>query len=296
MSNTDTQNSFTSPSLAKCPTLKGKDNYTEWEEIMRSNLLTSGCWEIVSGEEIAPAKPDPFYTSRNRPVGVRSLRQVEAEYARTNRAGNYVYSEESCTGRIKEIKDQLTCYEDYNKLKQRAKNMMMDAMTKDLWHQRVNKDDPAELWTELRNDYQKAGVPELSKELAKYADMTRNSYPNPQTLLNALKTQHSKIEVTLKAMVFHSKYLSWRYVHEMNKFKPLFDIPLAKYDTLEAYPPPEEVKRAIEAHLVNHQSDIPKKPTAGKPTKPTPSEPAASINANVAKPSKKRKRGEDKKP
>jgi hypothetical protein len=82
----------------------------------------------------------------------------------------------------------------------------------------------------------------------------------------------------------------------MNKFKPLFDIPLAKYDTLEAYPPPDEVKRAIEAHLVNHQSDIPKKPTAGKPTEPTPSEPAASINANVAKPSKKRKRGEDKKP
>jgi hypothetical protein len=77
--------------------LKGKDNYTEWEEIMKSNLLTSGCWDIVSGEEIAPAKPDPFYTSRNRPTGVRSLRQVEAEHARTNRAGNYVHSEESCT-------------------------------------------------------------------------------------------------------------------------------------------------------------------------------------------------------
>jgi hypothetical protein len=28
--------------LAKCPTLTGKDNYTEWEEIMRSNLRTSG--------------------------------------------------------------------------------------------------------------------------------------------------------------------------------------------------------------------------------------------------------------
>src|SRR5277367_6825444 len=123
--------------------------------------------------------------------------------------------------------------------------------------------------------------------------MNRNSYPNPQTLLNALKTQHSKIEVTLKATVFHSKYLSWRYVHEMNKFKPLFDIPLAKYNTLEEYPPPEKVKRALEAHLVNHQSEIPKKPTAEKPTQPTQptaSEPTASINANITKPSKKRKR------
>ena len=84
----------------------------------------------------------------------------------------------------------------------------MDSMTKDLWQQRVNKDDPAALWQELRNDYHKAGVPELSKELAIYIDMTRSTYPNPQTLLNALKTQHSKIEVTLKAAVFHPKYLS----------------------------------------------------------------------------------------
>jgi len=38
----------------------------------------------------------------------------------------------------------------------------------------------------------------------------------------------------------------------MNKFKPLFDIPLSKYETLEEYPPPDEVKRALEAHLVNH--------------------------------------------
>ena len=68
----------------------------------------------------------------------------------------------------------------------------------------------------------------------------------PQTLLNALKTQHSKIEVTLKAAVFHPKYLSWRYIHEMGKFKPLFDIPLAQYDTLDESPPSDEVKRALE--------------------------------------------------
>src|SRR4051812_46297314 len=39
----DTQNSILiSSGLAKCPTLSGKDNYSEWEEIMRSNLRTSG--------------------------------------------------------------------------------------------------------------------------------------------------------------------------------------------------------------------------------------------------------------
>ena len=70
----------------------------------------------------------------------------------------------------------------------------------------------------------------------------------------------------------------------------MFDIPLAKYDTLEEFPPPEEVKRALEAHLVHHS--ILKKPTA---VKTTPSQPTALVNANVAKPSKKRKH-EDGKP
>jgi hypothetical protein len=284
MSTTDTLNSLTTSSLAKCPTLKGKDNYTEWEEIMRSNLRTSGCWDIVNGEELAPSKPDPFYTSRNRPSGVKTLRKVETEYARCDEAGNFIHNDESCKERVQEIKDQVTGYESYTRLKEKAKNLMMDSMTKDLWHQRVNKDDPPALWQELRSDYQKAGVPELGKELVKYAEMGRSTHSNPQNLLNALKTQHSKIETTLKAAVFHPKYLSWRYMHEMNKFKPLFDIPLAKYDSLDEYPPSDEVKRALEAHLVNH-SDIPKKPTAS-----TPSQPTASINTNVASNNKKRKR------
>jgi hypothetical protein len=150
--------------------LKGKDNYTEWEEIMRSNLWTSGCWDIVSGEEIAPPRPDPFYTSRNRPTGVRTLRQVEAEYGQRNRANHYIHNDESCKERVQEIKDQVTGYESHTRLREKAKNLMMDSITKDLWHQRVNKDDPAALWQELRNDYHKAGVPELGKELAKYAD------------------------------------------------------------------------------------------------------------------------------
>jgi hypothetical protein len=44
----------------------------------------------------------------------------------------------------------------------------------------------------------------------------------------------------------------------MNKFKPLFDIPLAKYDILNEYPPFDEIKRALKAHLINY-IDIPKK-------------------------------------
>jgi hypothetical protein len=51
----------------------------------------------------------------------------------------------------------------------------------------------------------------------------------------------------------------------MNKFKPHFDISLTKYDALNEYPSPDEVKRALETHLINY-SDIPKKPTAEKPT------------------------------
>jgi hypothetical protein len=47
----------------------------------------------------------------------------------------------------------------------------------------------------------------------------------------------------------------------MNKFKPLFDIPLAQYENLNEYPPADDIKRALEAHLINH-SDVPKKPTA----------------------------------
>ena len=283
--NLDNLTSLSNSNLAKCPTLKGKDNYAEWEEIMRSNLRTSGCWDVVSGEAFVPARPNPFYTSWNRPTGVSTLRQVEAEYGRRNRTGNYVHNEESCKERVQEIKDQVIGYESYTRLNEKAKNLIMDSMTKDLWHQRVNKDDPPALWQELRNDYHKAGVPELGKELAKYAEISRNNYSNPQTLLNALKTQHSKIEVTLKASVFHPKYLSWRYIYEMNKFKPLFDIPLAQYDTLEEYPSPDEVKRALEAHLVNH-TDIPKKPTVEKQSQST----TASVNTNFAHQSSSKKR------
>jgi len=283
-----TSDSNSNSNLAKCPTLKGKENYTEWAEIMKSNLLTTGCWDIVSGVEIAPPRPEPFYTSRNRPTGVRSLRQTEAEYGRRNRAGIYTRNEESCKERVQEIKDQVNGYESHTQLKEKAKNLMMGSISKDIWQQRVNKEDPAALWEELQNDYRKAGVPELGKELAKYADMNHITYPNPQKLLNALKTQHSKIEVTLNAAVFHPKYLSWRYIHEMSKFKPLFDIPLAQYDILEEYPPSDEVKRALEAHLVNHPN-VPKKPTV----EDTPL--TASANANVAQSNnKKRKRNENK--
>jgi hypothetical protein len=179
MSISDTLNSLTTSGLAKCPTLKGKDNFTEWEEIIRSNLRTSGCWDIVSGDELAPPRPDPFYTSRNRPTGVRSLRQVEPEYAELDDAGNFTYNKETCKERVQEIKDQVTGYKSHIRLKEKAKNLIMDSINKDLWHQRVNKDDLSALWAELRNDYYKAGVPKLIKELTKYADISRSIYPNP---------------------------------------------------------------------------------------------------------------------
>src|SRR5436190_7659930 len=127
--------------LAKCPKLTGKDNYTEWSEIMQSNLITAGCWDIVNGDEEAPPRPDPFYTSRNRPAGITSLRQAEPEYNRRQR-GNYVHNEQSCKDRVKEIKDQVAGYEAHIRLKEKAKNLIIDSVTKDVWLQRTDKDNP----------------------------------------------------------------------------------------------------------------------------------------------------------
>jgi arsenate reductase-like glutaredoxin family protein len=79
----------------------------------------------------------------------------------------------------------------------------------------------------------------------------------------------------------------------MNKFKLLFDILLAKCDTLNEYLLSDEVKRALKAHLINY-IDIPKKPTAGRLT-PLLSIDSTSANANVAQSSnKKRKRNKKK--
>jgi hypothetical protein len=66
----------------------------------------------------------------------------------------------------------------------------------------------------------------------------------------------------------------------MNKFKLLFNILLAKYDILNEYSLSDEIKRALEAHLINH-INIPKKPTAGRLT-PLPSADSASVNINIA--------------
>jgi ribosomal protein S17E len=132
MSTSDTPNSLTTSGLAKCPTLRGKDNYTEWEEIMRSNLRTSGCWDIISGEELALSKPDPFYTSRNRPSGVKTLRQAEAEYAQLDDAGDFIHNKESCKERVKKIKNQVSGYKNHTKLKEKAKNLIINSIIKDL--------------------------------------------------------------------------------------------------------------------------------------------------------------------
>src|SRR5437016_13966135 len=77
----------------------------------------------------------------------------------------------------------------------------------------------------------------------------------------------------------------------MNKFKPLFDIPLAKYDNMDEYPLADEIKRALEAHLVNHPN-VPKKPTASSNAPATANSTTAG-KGNKSK-DKKRKRDEDK--
>ena len=106
------------------------------------------------------------------------MRQLEPEYGRTNRANNFVYSEESCKERIEVIKEQVTCYEGYLKLQNRAKNMIMGSVSKDLWTQVVDKTNPTAIWLELQ-DYQTAGVPELGKELARFTEISRLSHLNP---------------------------------------------------------------------------------------------------------------------
>jgi hypothetical protein len=60
--------------LAKYPVLTGKDNYIEWAEIIQLNLITSGYWDIVNGDEVVLLRPNLFYTFRNRPIDISSLR------------------------------------------------------------------------------------------------------------------------------------------------------------------------------------------------------------------------------
>jgi hypothetical protein len=77
----------------------------------------------------------------------------------------------------------------------------------------------------------------------------------------------------------------------MNKFKPLFDIPLAKYNNMDEYPPADEIKRALKAHLINHPNAL-KKPTASS-NAPTTANNTTAGKGNKSK-DKKRKRNEDK--
>jgi hypothetical protein len=70
----------------------------------------------------------------------------------------------------------------------------------------------------------------------------------------------------------------------MSKFKPLFDIPLAQYNNLNEFPPANDIKRALKAHLVNHP-DVSKKPTASVNN--------TTANNNTSN-GRKRKRGKDK--
>jgi hypothetical protein len=70
----------------------------------------------------------------------------------------------------------------------------------------------------------------------------------------------------------------------MSKFKPLFDILLAQYNNLNEFPPANDIKRTLKAHLINY-SNVSKKPTV-------------SVNNTTADNNttndRKRKRGKDK--
>jgi len=90
----------------------------------------------------APAAPISFYTSRNRPTGVKTLREAEVEYGQLDDNGNFNHSDDVCKDRVLEIKDQVAGYESYTRLKEKAKNLIMGSISKDLWHQCVNKEDP----------------------------------------------------------------------------------------------------------------------------------------------------------
>jgi hypothetical protein len=127
-------NVVTDSTLTKCPKLTDKDNYIEWSEIMQSNLITADCWDIVNGNEEAPVRPEPFYISQNRFTGVNTLHQAETEYGRRVR-GVFVYDNEACKDCVQEIKDQILGYEAHIRLREKAKNLMINNMTKDLWYQ-----------------------------------------------------------------------------------------------------------------------------------------------------------------
>jgi hypothetical protein len=70
----------------------------------------------------------------------------------------------------------------------------------------------------------------------------------------------------------------------------LFDIPLAKYDNLDEYPAADEIKRALEAHLVNNPN-TPKKPTASGNAPP----PATANNTTTGNKNNKNNKSRNKK-
>jgi hypothetical protein len=77
----------------------------------------------------------------------------------------------------------------------------------------------------------------------------------------------------------------------MNKFKPLFNILLAKYNNMDKYLSTDEIKRALEAYLINYPNAL-KKSTTSNNT-PTTANNTTAGKGNKSK-NKKRKRNEDK--
>ena len=78
----------------------------------------------------------------------------------------------------------------------------------------------------------------------------------------------------------------------MNKFKPLFDIPLAKYNNLNKYPPADKIKRVLEAHLINYLNTLKKLTASNNP--PVTTNNITTGNKNNKSKNNKRKRNDNK--
>ena len=56
------------------------------------------------------------HPKNQRSHDAQALLVARAEYARCDEAGNIIHSDDSCKGRVQEIKDQVTGYETYIRL------------------------------------------------------------------------------------------------------------------------------------------------------------------------------------
>src|SRR6266511_5467725 len=62
-------------SLSKIPTLRGRDNYTEWAREIPYPLKTINTWEFTLGERKIPDIPSYLYDMQKRPTDLIQRRR-----------------------------------------------------------------------------------------------------------------------------------------------------------------------------------------------------------------------------